>query len=82
MITSRNITDDDLRLLNGLQVNHSVNHVFSAHCCMKSKEDWERIQGLVEMEKPDRWIDETNWKTGFISIASPFITRLTFMKEV
>jgi len=81
-IINDKITDSALAILNGLQVKHSVEQVFSDHCLMEKQKDWVALQSITEKEKPDRWISETHWCTGFISISSPFIKHLTFMRMI
>lgn len=81
-MTSGEVTIDALRLLNGLQINLAVRHVFSDYDIMDEPEDWEKLKLLTKREKPERWIDEQRWKPGYISIASPVFNRLTFLVKM
>ena len=80
-VTSNLVTDDALGVLNGLQVNHCVKHVFSDHDLLEGDERHKLI-GLLNKEKPLRYVDDNEWRRSFMSIASPAFDRFTFLKKI
>jgi len=76
------ISDDALGLLNALHCNLSIRHIFADHDFSESPEDFESIKVIMQKEKPERWIDDVQWTTGYISTASPMISKLSFLKRL
>ena len=76
------VSDADLSVFNGLQINMSVQHIFSNIDMKTEPDNWEKLQAIVEKEKPQRYVDGEKWQTGFFSMASPLFDKFTCMKKV
>ena len=85
-INCKNISDDEIAVLNGLQANCSINHVFSDYNIENEKNDWKCLVNQMQKSKPQRWIDTSEnkagleWQPGFVSIFEPWFSRLKFLK--
>jgi len=84
-VVGNDISNDALGELNGLQVKHCVQHVFSDHDILTGddQESAERLKILLTRERPKRYVTkEGAWKPDFIPTSSPVFSRLTFMRKL
>lgn len=75
------VSDEVVGILNGLQINRCVRHIFADHDISGDKENWKKLQDIASMPKPKRWIDKMHWNPDYISVASPAFDKLTFIKK-
>ena len=83
-VVGNEISDDALGVLNGIQINRCVQHVFSDHDILngEDQESAEKLKALLEREKPRRYITQDGaWVRDFIPTSQPVFGRLTFMKK-
>ena len=59
-VVGNEISDDALGVLNGIQINRCVQHVFSDHDILngEDQESAEKLKALLEREKPRRYITQ------------------------
>lgn len=81
-ISAGQVSDDALGILNGLQINGCVRHTFADHDLSNNQENWENLQNIALMPKPERWVDNERWQPSYISTASAVFERLTFIRRV
>ncbi|MGS2722123.1 DUF4238 domain-containing protein [Porticoccus sp. GXU_MW_L64] len=82
-VKGNSMSDDALGLLNGLQVNRCVRHVFSDHDILNGddQKSAESLKRLLQRAKPKRYVtQEGAWVRDFIPTSEKLFSRLTFMK--
>ncbi|MDH3690977.1 MAG: DUF4238 domain-containing protein [Gammaproteobacteria bacterium] len=80
---SRKVSDDALSILNGLQVNRCVRHVFSEHDTLAAdQQNVNSLKELLQREKPSRFATQEGlWQRDYINIASPAVARFQFIRQ-
>ncbi len=83
-VVGKEISDDALGVLNGIQAHRCVRHVFSDHDILNGddQESTEKLKNLLERKKPKRhFTRDGTWVRDFISTSESVFDRLTFIKK-
>ena len=79
-VISSIISDNELGILNGLQCKYCIRHIIADHNISIDQSDFSKIQNIMQRPKPERWADNNNWLTGYISLENPLLKNFDFFK--